>query len=71
MDRSAQLRVLAATKPHIASGIKHISDQVLLIADRDFRGEDSTLARSLLKTFCVMQVQHIAHRDRILRELAQ
>ena len=71
MDRSAQLRDLAETEQHIAGGIKHISNQELLIENLDLRGEDSTLARSLLKTFCLMQAQHIAHRDRILRALGQ
>jgi hypothetical protein len=71
MDRSAQLRHLAEAEQHIAGGVKHISNQQLLIADLDFRGQDSTLARSILETFCLMQAQHIAHRDRILRELGQ
>ena len=51
MDRSAQLRDLAETEQHIAGGIKHISNQELLIENLDLREEDSTLARSLLKTF--------------------
>jgi len=71
MDRSMQLQHLAEAEQHIASGVEHISKQELRIADLDFRGQDSTLARSLLKTFCLLQAQHIAHRDHILRELGQ
>ena len=71
MDRSEQLRHLAEAERHIASGAGHISNQERRIADLDDRGQNSTLARSLLKTFCLMQAEHIAHRDRILRELGQ
>ena len=71
MDRSVQLRHLAEAERHIASGVEHISNQEQRIADLDLRGQDSTLVRSLLKTFCFMQAQHIAHRDQILRELGQ
>lgn len=71
MDISMHLRHLAEAERHIASGIEHISKQELCIADLDYRGQDSTLARSLLQTFCFLQAEHIAHRDRILRELGQ
>jgi hypothetical protein len=64
-----QLQHLAEAEQHIARGAQHISDQELRIEDFDHCGHDSTLARSLLETFRLIQVQHIAHRDRILREL--
>lgn len=67
--RNMQLRHLAEAEQHIARGTQHISDQELRIAEFDFRGHDSTLARSLLETFRVTQAQHIAKRDHILREL--
>jgi hypothetical protein len=71
MAVSMQLRHLAEAERHIASGAEHISKQELCIADLDHRGQDSTLARTLLKTFRLLQVEHIAHRDRILRELGE
>ena len=71
MNVSMQLRHLAEAERHIASGLDHISRQELLIADLDHRGQDSTVARSLLRTFGLLQAEHIAHRDRILRELGQ
>lgn len=70
MDRKTQLRHLAEAEEHIASGERHIADQILRIEELDFRDYDSTLARSLLATFRHIQVQHLAHRDQILKELA-
>ncbi|WP_407175401.1 hypothetical protein [Bradyrhizobium sp. STM 3562] len=71
MDVSMRLRHLAEAERHIKSGAERISKQELCIADLDYRGQDSMLARTLLKTFCLLQAEHIAHRDRILRELGQ
>jgi hypothetical protein len=48
MDCSVQLRHLAEAERHIASGVEHIFNQEQRIADLDFRGQDSRLARSLL-----------------------
>lgn len=70
MDRNIQLRHLAEAEEHIASGERHIADQILRIEEFDLRGYDATLARSLLTTFRHIQVQHLAHRDQILKELA-
>ena len=69
MDRTMQLQHLAQSEQHIARGAKHILNQELRIEDLDRRGRDSTLARSLLETFRLIQAQHIAHRDHIIREL--
>ena len=71
MNRSMQLRQLAEAERHISRGEQHISSQELRITDLDRRGQDSTLARALLETFLLVQAQHIAHRDHILRELGQ
>ena len=67
MDHSMQFRDLAEAERHIALGAQHILDQEMRVADIDLRGYDSTLARSLLETFRLMQAQHVAHRERILR----
>ena len=70
MDRTEQLlRHLAEAVQHIVLGAQYISNQEMRIADFDLRGYDSTLARSLLQTFLVIQSEHVAHRDHILREL--
>jgi hypothetical protein len=71
MDRSLELLHLAEAEKHVARGAKHIFDQELRVADIDDRGYDSALARDVLETFRLVQVQHLAHRDRILRVLNQ
>jgi hypothetical protein len=69
MDRSIQLEHLAQAEQHIAKGDQHIHEQELRIAAMELRGHDLTMARSLLETFRLLQVQHVAHRDLILRKL--
>ena len=71
MDRSVQFRHLAEAERHIAFGAQRISNQEVRIAELEIQGHDSTLARSLLQTFRLTQAKHVAHRDRILRELGQ
>ena len=71
MDRSMEFRHLAEAERHIMLGAQHISKQELCIADLEVHGHDSTLARSLLETFRLTQAEHVAHRDRILRELSR
>jgi hypothetical protein len=71
MDLTMELQHLAEAEHHITRGAQHILDQEIRVADLDFRGHDSTLARSLLETFRLTQAQHVAHRDRILRLLGQ
>jgi len=70
MDRLMRLQHLAEAERHIASGDQHISDQELRVAELELLGHNSALARSLLETFRLIQVQHEAHRDHILKELA-
>jgi len=70
MDRTGQLlQHLAEAEQHITLGERHISSQEMRIADLDLCGYDSTLARSILQTFLLVQSQHVTHRDHILREL--
>jgi hypothetical protein len=71
MDRSTQLRHLAAADRHIEHGERIITDQERLIEELNVRGHDSKLARSILETFRQTQAQGIDHRDLILRELAE
>lgn len=69
MNRSMHLRHLKQAEEHVRSGARHISDQELRIADFELYGHDTILARALLETFRHIQVELIAHRDLILREL--
>ena len=71
MDRSIQLRHLAAAEQRVTSGAHNISKQELCVEALDCRGYDATLARSVLETFLIAQAHHVAHRDYILRELRQ
>jgi hypothetical protein len=71
MDRSNQLRHLATAERNIARGERNIFDQELRVEELDVRRHDSTLARSVLETFRQTQAKHIAHRDQILKQLAE
>ena len=50
-------------------GAKHIERQKEIIAELEQRGQESTAARGLLKTFLALQNEHLAHRDRLRLEL--
>jgi len=69
MDRGTQERHLLEAERHIAEGERHIADQEALILDLDAHGHDTALARKLLDSFRATQLQHIAHRDFIVREI--
>jgi ferritin len=71
MDRAMQLRHLEEAERHIAEGKRHIAEQAVRISDLARQGHDTTEARKLLSTFHASQVQHVQHRDRILKELEQ
>jgi hypothetical protein len=64
-----QLRHLVEAEQHIAIGERHVADQERRVAELELHGYDTTAARSLLSAFRLSQAQHIAHRERILREL--
>jgi len=40
-----------------------------IIAELERDGQDAEQARSLLDTFVALQMQHVAHRDRLIEEL--
>jgi hypothetical protein len=71
MDRAMLQRLLTQAERHVAQGVKHIADQEQIVADLGRSGHDTKEARKLLDNFYASQAQHIAHRDRILRQLAQ
>jgi hypothetical protein len=64
-------RAIAQTEEHILKSEKHVARQRVIIADKQLRGTDCGLSRSLLATFEVLLVQHKVHRDNLLQSLAE
>lgn len=62
---------LALVEEHIALGDKHIARQREIVAElrRDNHDAIATSARDLLKQFEALQVQHISHKEQLLRIL--
>ena len=71
MDREMLERHLAMVEGHVTLGEGHIARQHELIAKLERGGHDSGEARHLLISFKQTQGLHLAHRDRLRRELAQ
>lgn len=71
MDRAQIEAHLAQTEEHVALGEKHIASQREIVAELERNYHDSTAAKALLKTFEDLQVEHIAHRDRLAKELTE
>ena len=67
--RSMHLLHLAQAEQHVAEGKRHIAEQEQRIADFVRLGHDTTQARKLLENFSLNQVQHVEHRDRLLKAL--
>ncbi|UPK31158.1 hypothetical protein [Bradyrhizobium sp. 195] len=64
-----ELRHLELAERHIAEGERRIAEQEQLIARIARIGADTTEAQKLLNNFFATQMQHIEHRERILKEL--
>ena len=62
---------LEEAERYVAQGERHIEEQELRISELAGLGQDTTEARKLLDNFYASQVQHIQHRDRLRRDLAQ
>ena len=69
MDRSRQLQHLEEAERHLLRGEQNITDQEERIEVLERDGHETTLARAVLETFLSTQMQFVAHRDQILREL--
>lgn len=69
MERRMLERHLAQAEEHISLGERHIAQQRELVARLERDGHDSTEASNLLDNFEELQAVHIAHRDRLCREL--
>ncbi|MCA1433122.1 hypothetical protein I6F33_09065 [Bradyrhizobium sp. BRP20] len=69
MDRAMELRHLEQAQRHISEGERRIAEQEQRIVRLAHRGADTTEAQKLLNNFFAAQLQHIEHRERILKEL--
>lgn len=69
MDREMELRHLREAERHVVEGERRIAEQELRIKGIERGGHSTGLALELLKNFRAIQFEHVAHRDRILREL--
>ena len=56
---------------HVALGERHIARQVQIIDELARADHSIHLAFDLLDTYCQLQVGHVAHRDRIRKQLEQ
>jgi hypothetical protein len=71
MDRAMLLKHLAMTERHVAEGERLIKRQHEIIAELGRKGFDAQWARELLEQLEETQTSHIAHRDRLAKELAE
>jgi hemerythrin len=71
MDRAMLLQHFAMTERHVAEGERLIKRQREIIAALGRKGFDTQWARELLEQLEETQTSHIAHRDRLAKELAE
>jgi hypothetical protein len=73
MDRAMIERHLVQAEGHVTLGRQHLARQVEIVADLK-RGGHVAVAESaseILQTLQESQMQHEAHRDRLLKELQE
>ncbi|RZL28332.1 MAG: hypothetical protein EOP64_04860 [Sphingomonas sp.] len=70
MNREMLEQHLAMVEGHVTLGEGHIARQHELIVKLEQSGHESGEAISLLRSFKEMQEMHLAHRDRLKRELS-
>ena len=71
MDRKMELDHLAIAEKAVADGERHIAREEQMISDLDRTGHDTKLALAVLATYRRTLVEHIAHRDLILKMMQQ
>jgi hypothetical protein len=71
MKRAMILEHLAQSEEHVAVGERHVADQLALIARLERDGLNSEDAQDLLARFQALLAEHIAHRDRLQKELSE
>jgi hypothetical protein len=69
MDRATILRRLATAEEHVAQGAEHVAKQRAVVKQIERRGQNSDLARKVLKSLEASLRTHEADRERLLREL--
>jgi hypothetical protein len=70
MDIEIAERHLAQAEEHVALGERNIARQKGIITRLKAGGHDTAEARELLEAFENMQIQHVAHRDRLMKEIS-
>jgi hypothetical protein len=70
MDAFRIAELLVEIEKHVVLGEGHITRQREIIAELERRGHPTVSANRLLCLFLETQELHIAHRDRLLKELA-
>jgi len=71
MDRALWQRNLKAVERDVAAGQWHLARQKEIIVELARLGADTTVARYFFAQFQSMQALHIAHRNRLRKELAK
>lgn len=71
MDRGMIVDHLAMAERHVKEGVYLVEKQRVLVQDLTCDGHDTTMASETLAQFEEMQAMHVAHRDRLQRELAE
>jgi hypothetical protein len=69
MERTTLEQHLAQTERQGQLGAQHLRRQQALVERQEHRGRDATQARELLRIFQELQVEHVAHRERLLNAL--
>lgn len=69
MERTRREQHLAEAEARVALGERHLAQQRELIAKLEVLNFDLTDARNLLRLFEEIQILHVAHRDRLRRQL--
>lgn len=69
MDRALLEKHLAMAERNVRRGAEHLERQRALVARRESLGRPSPTACELLEMFEELQVEHVAHRDRLLHDL--
>ncbi|MBV9434173.1 MAG: hypothetical protein JO137_20310 [Hyphomicrobiales bacterium] len=60
---------LSEAEAHVAEGMRHVENQREIIANLERGGHDTFEAEWLLRTFEDTLAMHVAHRDRLRKEL--
>jgi hypothetical protein len=71
MDRAMLLEHLATALRNVPDGERHIAQQHEIIASLERDGLDTSAAKDVLLQFEDLQGIHIAHRDRLKKELGE